>query len=290
MSKSDQQDAQSGDKALSNNVNTDTSNVDAGISSLQNTAATAAGSDYNDTKNRLTNAEGALAPAGTDLGSANSSLSNANSTLNTARTGLGGASDAASKMATTGGFTDADKTAYLNQATSGVKNSFDVLGQQAKLNQMRTGAASGPAAIAQIARQGGQAQADAQNTAQVGLNSQINANKNTGIGELTGANAAIGNVGGQQTGVGNAQTGVGQAQTGISNAETNVAQVNDSLFNTNSNTVTTEGAQLLQSLGLKYSTQAEAQQLLSGLASQTKGPLDNILNVANLATGHAATT
>lgn len=206
MSKADQQSAQAGAKTIQTNVATDTDNLSKGIQGQQDTAIGNAGTDRTAT---------------TDL--------------------TGTAGKAATDMATTGGYTDKDKTDFVNSATSGVKNTFDVLGQQAKLNAMRSGAASGPAAIAQIARQGGQDVATADTSARSTLNQNVNANKNTGISELN-----------------------------------NTASVDKSLFDTDTNQITSSGQQLLQSMGLKYSTQEQAQALLADIANHTKGPLDNI--------------
>lgn len=217
MSKADQQKAQSGDTALASQVQTQTAPQEATNTTAEGNAQTQANNDYTQTQGNIANES-----------------ANANS------------------MASTGGFTPAQEEQYMNQATSGTANTFDVLGQQAAENATRTGAASGPAAIAQIARQGGQAQAQNENNAAVGLNTQVNANKNTGIGE-----------------------------------QQNVTADTSNLFNTDTNQVTAQGAQLLSALGLQYSTQAQAQQMLSTLASQTKGPLDNILAVAGAAGGVA---
>lgn len=227
MSKEDQTNSQTKIDKLNDNVATDTQNLSKGILNEEGHSQNLADQDYANTQ-----AQNAVA----------------NNTLSQA-------TGAANKMATTGGFSDADKSNYLKQATSGVKNSYNILGQQAKLNQIRTGAASGPAAIAQIARQGGQQQAQTTTGALSDVNQQINANKNAGINELTGAG----------------------------NAQTNISNVDKSLFDTNTGQVTAQGAQLLQAYGLKYQTQAEAQSLLAQIANNTKGPLDNALGIANTA-------
>lgn len=96
----------------------------------------------------------------------------------------GGASNAYSDMATTGGFSSGDENAYLNRATEGVKNTYDVLGQQSRQAGMRTGASNAPAVYSQMARQGVQAQEQALNDAQVGLHTQENQNKLAGAGGL----------------------------------------------------------------------------------------------------------
>lgn len=229
MSKSDQKNAYNNAGSLSSNVAQSVNNVTPNIQGLQTGAQTA-----------QTNAGNAVSAA---TGTANNTLANAGNNLNQVNS-------EAQTEAQTGGFTPQQQSQYMDQATSGVKNSFDVLGQQAKLNQLRTGAASGPAAIAQIARQGGQAQSSAEQGAAVNLNQQINANKNSGLSAATGANTALTGVAGQQN------------QSGAIDA---------SLYNADTGEVTAQGAQLLQALGLQYSTQAEAAQLLGQIGSGVGG-------------------
>lgn len=97
-------------------------------------------------------------------------------------------------FAETGGFSDAARNSFLNRATSGVRNTFDVLKKQAELSSRRTGGGSTPAALAQIARQGGQAQAQATDEANVSLNNMISQNRLAGIGGLAnmyGTNAGM---------------------------------------------------------------------------------------------------
>lgn len=245
MSKADQNAAKAGDQKLSTDVTADTDKTSANITGLQNAAIGNANSARTDTT---------------------SQIGTTNSTLADAASGYKDTAGIAKDMATTGGYTPAQETAFKNQATSGVKNTYDVLAQNAQQNMTRTGAASGPAAISQMARQGAQAQATAATGANVALNTQENANKATGLSQLNNANSGL---------------------TSVGNAQANVAGIDKSLYDTDTNTVTTEGAQLLQNLGLKYNTQAQAQQLLSTLASQTKGPMDNIMSVANTAIGAA---
>lgn len=100
-----------------------------------------------------------------------------------------------SDMAMTGGFTPADKTAYLNRATEGVGSMTSALEQQARLANARTGGTNGAAAIAQIARQGEQGQAQALNDANASVTQQVNANKLSGLQGLGNLyNTSSGNV------------------------------------------------------------------------------------------------
>lgn len=240
MSKADNQKSFNNAQSIGTNVAQSVNNVTPNIQGLQTGAQTAQTGD-----------KSAVAAA---TGTANNTLANAGNNL-------GQVNNEAETEAQTGGFTPEQESQYMNQATSGVKNSFDVLGQQAKLNQLRTGAASGPAAIAQIARQGGQAQSSTEQGAAVNLNQQINANKNSGLSAATGANTALTGVAGQQN------------QSGAIDA---------SLYNADTGEVTAQGAQLLQALGLQYNTQAEAAQLLGQIGNNIGGPLSDAEGIAGI--------
>lgn len=160
-----------------------------------------------------------------------------------ANTGLDTAGGNATKAASTygdfannGGFTPQQETSYLNRATSGVKSVFSGLGDQAKLAEARTGASSGPAALAEIARQGGQAQSEALENAQEGLHQQENQNKlagSAGLNQVAGTEGSLAgehaNLYGENEGVqqnsnqqllgsvGLQQQGAGQAVSNASN-------------------------------------------------------------------------
>lgn len=173
----------------------------------------------------------------------------ANNTLSTSADTLAGAGKAYGDMATTGGFSDADKTAYLNRATQASTQAGNAFSDQAKLAAAKTGQGNPQAAISRIARQAGQNASEATNNAEVGLNSQINSNK------LAGA--------GGEVSTGNAQTNIGQTQANMSNQS---------------------AQQRLAALGLQFNSEAEAQQALDQL-SNNPGVFDNIMRVGSLATG-----
>ena len=154
-----------------------------------------------------------------DYGNINSTLANSQGLLGQAAGTASSATPTLTDLSTTGGFSPADKTNYLDRATSGVKNTFSALQDNANRLQARTGASSGPAAIAQIARQGGQAQATAEENANADLNQQINANKLAGSTGLLNTGSTLGSIAGQNTGVANSlgnlyQTNVNQQDTG----------------------------------------------------------------------------
>lgn len=173
----------------------------------------------------------------------------ANNTLSTSADTLAGAGKAYGDMATTGGFSDADKTAYLNRATQASTQAGNAFSDQTKLAAAKTGQGNPQAAISRIARQAGQNASEATNNAEVGLNSQINSNK------LAGA--------GGEVSTGNAQTNIGQTQANMSNQS---------------------AQQRLAALGLQFNSEAEAQQALDQL-SNNPGVFDNIMRVGSLATG-----
>ena len=56
------------------------------------------------------------------------------------------------------------------------------------------------------------------------------------------------------------------------------------LFDTNTNTITQQGAQILQALGIRYNTQAEAAQIMQQL-SKNPGLLDNIQRIGGMVAG-----
>jgi hypothetical protein len=152
------------------------------------------------------------------------------------------ASEGFKNFATTGGFTPEEENRYINQATSGVTNTGEVLQNQARLNRSKTGGGGTGGEVSNIARRMMQSQADAGNQAKVSLNTMKNQNKLAGLAGST------------------------------------------SLYNTNTGEVSYMGHQILQGLGLKYQTEAQANQILQSLAS-TPGIMDNIMKVGGMVAG-----
>lgn len=97
-----------------------------------------------------------------------SSLSGLSSSLTGQYTGLtgqtsdaySGASSAASDLATTGGISDEDASKMERTASRGVKSVYDVASNEAKRKAAITGGYGGTGALAQMARQSGQKQAE----------------------------------------------------------------------------------------------------------------------------------
>lgn len=140
----------------------------------------------------------------------------------------------------TGGFSPSDETTYLNRATQGVSGTYDVLGQAAERQRAAAGGLGTSGEFSQIARQGTQAQASATENAQADLKQQENSNK------LAGAS--------------------GEVSAG--NALTSLYGQTNQLYDQQTNQITAQGAQVLQALGLKYSTQEEAAGILQKLSSE----------------------
>lgn len=184
----------------------------------------------------------------TATGQQNQQIANSGQTLATQQSQVAPAQTAATSLAQTGGFSPQQETTYLNRATQGVAGTYDVLGQQAKNQEAATGGLGTGGQISQMARQGTQAQAQATEGAQADLTQQENANKVSGI----------------------------QGLTGLANNE-------NSLYNTQTGQITAQGAQVLQSLGLAYSTEAEGAQILANLAGAPSTLQSNIAQVQSLA-------
>ncbi len=98
-------------------------------------------------------------------------------------------------FATTGGFTPEEENRYINQATSGVTNTGEVLQNQARLNRSKTGGGGTGGEVSNIARRMMQSQADASNQAKVSLNTMKNENRFRGLaGETSLYNTNTGEV------------------------------------------------------------------------------------------------
>lgn len=189
----------------------------------------------------LSTSQGQGEAAGKQFGTAQGTISSTNPTY--------------SSMMANGGFSPSDETTYLNRATQGVKGTYDVLASQAERQRAAAGGMGTGGEIATLARQGTQQQALATENAQADLHQQENANKFT---------AAAG------------QVNAGQAETGVGTGLTSLYGQTNQLYNTQTGEITAQGAQVLQALGLKYNTQAEAAQILAGLAAQP-GTFNKIL-------------
>lgn len=189
-------------------------------------------------------------------------------------TTLGNVLGGYSTMASTGGFTPKQESQFLDQATSGTTDTFNILMQQAKLDQVKNGGLGTGGTISQMARQLGQAQAKSTLGAEVALNQLENSNKLSGLSGEAGVESNV--AGNKLTGAGMIQqgkfAGTGQ-QLGL---EGNVAagstaansQMNQ-LYNTTTGQLTQIGQQVLSALGLDFSTQEAA---TASLAQLSKNP------------------
>lgn len=175
----------------------------------------------------------------------------ANATANQSATGaaafsgFGGAGSDASQMAMTGGFTPAQETAYMDQATSGAQATYGTLMQQEQQDRAKTGGLGLGNEYSQLARQETQAQTGAEQTAAVNLNTQENSNKISGIQQMIAASGGMA-----------------------------------ALFDEDTGQVTALGNQVLQSMGIDVTSEGQATQALTALATSSqsgKGPLATTL-------------
>lgn len=81
----------------------------------------------------------------------------------------------------TGGFTPGEEADFVNSATSGVGNTYNVLSRQLQQEKARTGGLGGGGETAQMARHMAQDQATAGTNARVGLNQVKTGNRLAGL-------------------------------------------------------------------------------------------------------------
>ena len=151
----------------------------------------------------------------------------------------------------TGGFSDADKSRYLRQATGGIANTGKVLQQQEKQQMAATGGLGGADATAKMARNLEQTQATTTTKALDDLHTQIDQNKMMGV-----------------------QAGAGVA-AGIRSGN----QMLQSMYNADTGALSDTGKQVLAMLGIDSSNQIASMNAMVQL-SQNPGLLDNILKIA----------
>jgi hypothetical protein len=197
--------------------------------------------------------------------------------LTTTGAGIGatgaGISNFGENLMATGGYTPAQQAAYLNQATSGVTATGDILEQQAKQAAAATGGYGALGTESQIANQLEQNQATATQNALLGLNQQMTAN------ELAGAGAAAQGAGVTATGAGVTGAGLGGLQTtqqSITANQATGAGLENQLYNTQTGQITQQGQQILSALGLQFGTESQAISALQQL-SQNPGLFGNIV-------------
>jgi len=208
-------------------------------------------------------------------------------------------------LAANGGFDPNQANQFLESATSGTANTYASLMQQVQQQNAATGGYGGGAETSQMARQLGQAQAANTLNANVSLNQQETANKLAGLGgeasvqqnlagnELAGVNAGTS----ATTAEGNLASSVAGAKAGgvqqQQNLEASVAQGIQAasnglanLYNTTSNTITTQGSQIIQLLGMEQASQADQVAALSAI-SKNPTVLQNIISGAAQLAGAA---
>lgn len=170
-------------------------------------------------------------------------------------------------LATTGGYTPQQSQQFIQQATEGTQGTYGVLAQQAKQNAEATGGLGTGGAQSQMARQLGQVQGQNTLNAEVALNQSKTGNTLAGLG-----------------GEANVQGQV--ASNTLQGNETANSQLSQ-LYNTTTGQVSQLGNQMLQTLGLDFSSQSEAINALQKL-STNPGAFSSVLNMLTQAGGAAA--
>lgn len=226
------------------------------------------------------------------FGSLVSGMTNINydpSSLATIRGGYG-------DFATTGGYSPEQKEAFIRQATSGVKGTYDTLSQQLAQSKAKTGGLGTGGEVSQMARQLAQQQAGATLGAKTSLDQMIASNKLAGLGGLgtTESNLAGLRLGGLQSAgglataqAGNRFAGLGQQaglmgnvagaraggigqqiglESGVAAGRQGATAGFGNLYGMSSQNVNTLGNQILQGLGLNFGTQAQVAQILAALS------------------------
>jgi hypothetical protein len=195
-----------------------------------------------------------------------SNLQNLSSTGGYDPTQLAGLEGGYNNLATTGGYTPQQGQQFIQQATEGTQSTYGALENQAKQNAVATGGLGTGGGLSQMARQLSQSQGQNTLNAEVALNQSQTSNKLAGLG---GEANVMGNV-------------AGNTLQGTETANSQLSQ----LYNTTTGQVTQLGNQMLQTLGLDFSTQAEAASILQKLSTNPT-LLQNIMGGVEQAGGAA---
>lgn len=173
-----------------------------------------------------------------------------------------------SDLATTGGYTPQQSQQFIQQATEGTQATYGALENQAKQSQRATGGLGTSGGLSQMARQLSQAQGQNTLNAEVALNQSQTSNKLSGLG---GEANVAGNV----------------ASNKLQGTEAAGSQLNQ-LYNTTTGQVTALGNQILSTLGLDFSTQADAAGILQKVGQQPsllQSIISNIVTAGGAAAG-----
>jgi len=202
----------------------------------------AAGNSMNAAKGLLNQAQGYAGPGSPIMSGFQSSLGTAQGNqadlLNSATGNIGALQDiskAYEPFAQTGGFDPKQSQQFIQQATEGIGSTYGALEDQVRRSQTATGGLGTSGGLSQMARQLSQAQSKGTLDAQVALDQQKTANKLAGLGGEVTATGIAGN------------------------------QLNQ-LYNTTTGQVTQLGNQILSTLGIDFSTQAEAASILDQIS------------------------
>lgn len=170
-----------------------------------------------------------------------------------------------SNLAQTGGFNPQQSQQFIQQATEGTGATYGALENQAKNNAVATGGLGTSGGLSQMARQLGQVQGQNTLNAETSLNQLETQNKLSGLG---GESSLAGQVAGNRLSAQGQQLGLASNVAGntLQGNETANSQLS-SLFNTNTGQTTQLGNQMLQSLGLDFSSQEAAQNTLAKISN-----------------------
>jgi len=222
------------------------------------------------------------------------------------------------KFIANGGMEDQDRENFLNRGTSGVTSTYEILKDRMAQDRARSGGIGAGGGYAQMARQLAQQQSASTLDSNVALNTMVNKNKMDGLGGLSGfegdvaggrrtafnsvagfeGNLAEGNRAQDKTAAGLEADVAGGIRSGTQMGIGLEGQVADNrntanqgmmqMFQTASGEVSDLGKQMLQSMGLDYSTQESA---IRSLTELSKNPglfqtaIANIVDLAGAAAG-----
>jgi len=236
--------------------------------------------NYKNSQAAFGGARTAFDSAGKSINNASGSFDNAGRSFGEASSGLARAKQGYENFADTGGFSQADKAAYLRQGTSAAPALYKNLATNLQQRELSSGGGNpgGLSGILALQRQAGNQLGTLNTQANTNLNQQVNANKFqglSGIGTTAGQETSLGN---SQVGLGQAQVGQGQAQTGLGTAQAGLGVDQGNLSNAIA-ALKLQGTQGLASTQQNLvGNQLNASQGLAGLYGTNQSAINN--NVA----------
>lgn len=171
-------------------------------------------------------------------------------------------------MMNTGGYNPKDISNYLNQATSGLSNTYTALANQdARRRAAQSGLGGDSTAL--MARQLAQEQARTTTGALADIHRAVIENQFGGAKGLTDTTTALGGL-----------------ESDVARGRREGSQLMSHLYDTDTGRITEAGNMILKMYGIDTQNQGEALQALTEMAKRP-GMLDNILKIAETAGGIA---